>query len=108
MEDSTDVPRAPNPDASPMADEVNLYAALATLPPEQMLGVKALAELLSCSVRTIQRWAKSFQLPPPARIGNKSIWKVKHIHDWVDRLCKRAENEADAEKSRISNYQFRM
>lgn len=87
--------------------EIHRYAALATLPPEQMLTIKALAACLGCSTRTIYRMVKRFELPPPAVIGNKSIWTVRRIRDRIDRLCGAAGKTAAREAARLRNFEFR-
>lgn len=88
-------------------DEVNRYAVFATLPPEQMLDVKALAYCLACSTRTVQRRARSMQLPPPIRMGNKSIWTVGQIRQWIDKLCRKVEAATMQEAARLRNFDFR-
>lgn len=88
-------------------DDVNRYAVLAKLPSDQLVDIKALAKCMACSPRTILRRVNSFQLPPPIRLGNQSIWIVGRIKDWLDKNCKKAEAIANQEVSRLSDYEFR-
>jgi predicted DNA-binding transcriptional regulator AlpA len=87
--------------------EINRYAALAALPPEQMLDLNGLAACLNRSTRSVQRWVHANQLPPPARMGNKDFWFVGRIREWLDRRCKDAEAKASREAARLGNYEFR-
>ena len=97
------------PDKSdiPAPDEVNRYAILAKLPPEHMLTVKGVASCLACSVRTVWRYVHSFQLPPPVRMGNKSIWTVGHLYQWDEKRRRDAEAAANREALRLRDYEFR-
>lgn len=90
-----------------LPDNLNRYAILAALPPEQVLDIKALAHCLSCSSRTIHRRVQYGQLPPPIHMGGQSIWVVGRIRQWISSLCDIAETIAIKEASRLSNFNFR-
>lgn len=91
----------------PLPDEVNRYAILAKLPPEQMLDIKALARCLACSTRTVWRRVYRRQLPPPILMGNTSIWTVGHIRQWFEKLYRTVEAASDREAARLRNFEFR-
>lgn len=52
---------------------------------QQLVGVKQLAEILSVSVRSLQRWDRDGHLPPAIRIGPKSHrrWKIADIETFL-------------------------
>ncbi len=93
--------------ASSSDNDVNRFAVLATLPPEQMLDAKALAHCLDCSTRTVQRRVHRRELPPPITMGKKSIWTVGRIREWIDFWCRKVEAAAYGEAARLRNFEFR-
>ncbi len=53
----------------------------------QLLDKKALAELLGCSSRHIDRLTHSGRLPAPVKLGALVRWSRKTITDWVEAGC---------------------
>lgn len=51
----------------------------------------ALAEYLSCTVRTIDRWRKENYLPAPRYVGGRPRWKLKDIDQWIARQPDKAD-----------------
>ncbi len=52
-----------------------------------LLNVKRVAELLSCSPRTVYRWVDSGLLPQPIRIGGSVRWPEKAVMEWVESMA---------------------
>lgn len=59
------------------------------------------------STRTIQRWVRSGQLPPPFRMGRKRLWMPDQVKEWMARQGKDAEAEAEKERQRLANYSWK-
>ena len=53
----------------------------------QLLSAKALAQLLSISVRTVWRLREDGYLPPSVKIGNSTRWKRTDILRWLELDC---------------------
>lgn len=83
------------------------YAALTNLPAEQLLTTEELAKCCRCSSRTIQRWVRNLQLPAPSTLGNKSIWFVGRIREWIAEKSLEAEKRLTKEVRKLHNYEFR-
>ena len=47
------------------------------------VGAKQLAQLLSCSERTVRTLDARGLLPKPIRIGGSVVWLVDEIRDWL-------------------------
>ncbi len=61
----------------------------------QLLSAKALAKMLSLSVRSIWRLRASGKLPEPVQIGGAVRWRQQDIERWEVMGCpKRKEFEA--------------
>ncbi len=69
--------------------------------------LRDIAEFYGVSGRTIQRWVKSGQLPPPFRMGVKRLWLPEQVKDWMARQSKEAEAEAEKERQRLANYSWK-
>lgn len=53
----------------------------------QLLSAKALARILSTSVRTIWRYAGSGRLPANLKIAGSVRWRQSDIEKWVKMGC---------------------
>lgn len=42
------------------------------------------ADRLRVSVRTVQRWAKKGELPPPIKIGRNAYYSSDTVRDFID------------------------
>lgn len=67
---------------------------LAALPEQAMVDEEWLANAFKVSPRTIRRMVQAHQLPPPIRVGNKSLWIVGRVLDFLDSVAQSAEREA--------------
>lgn len=55
----------------------------------EFLDVKALAEILGFSVRTIWRYADNGTIPPPVLVGSWSVrWRRDAIEKWISQGCR--------------------
>lgn len=52
-----------------------------------LISAKALAELLSVSIRTIRRLCQQNKLPSPVRIGRSPRWSLDVILRWIEEGC---------------------
>ena len=55
--------------------------------PHQLLDVKAVADLLSCSVRHVYRLTDSGKMPARVRLGSLVRWNAVEIQKWVEQGC---------------------
>jgi len=53
----------------------------------ELLGVKAVAELLGCSGRHVYRLADAGRMPRPVRLGALVRWRRGELMDWLARGC---------------------
>ena len=54
-----------------------------------LLDNRAVAALLSCSVRHVERQRDAGKMPPPVRLGRLVRWRRTALDDWVERGCPR-------------------
>ena len=54
----------------------------------ELLDVKAVAELLGCSPRTVYRLADADRMPRPVKLGALVRWRRGEILDWIDGGCR--------------------
>ena len=52
-----------------------------------LLTAKEVAQLLSCSPRTVYRLADSGRIPPPVRLGALVRWSRRALEDWIADGC---------------------
>jgi predicted site-specific integrase-resolvase len=45
---------------------------------------KELAEHFSVSVRTLNRWVASGEIPPPTKIGGRCFWRTLDIENLIN------------------------
>jgi predicted DNA-binding transcriptional regulator AlpA len=62
----------------------------------QLLDVRKVAEMLSCSERTVWRWRDEKLMPEPIVIGRVVRWSFRTIMAWIEAGCPKA---CDAERS---------
>lgn len=66
-----------------------------------LLDVEAVAELLSCSTRTVRRMADSGQMPRPIKLNSLVRWRAHTgdpqtgVHDWLADGCRRCNLKVD-------------
>jgi excisionase family DNA binding protein len=53
----------------------------------ELLNVKAVADLLSCSPRTVYRLADSGSMPQPVRLGSLIRWRRSELFVWLNAGC---------------------
>ena len=63
----------------------------------QLLSAKALAKMLSTSVRSVWRYRSSQALPKPVSVGGSIRWKLSDIILFLDCNCDMQEFEARKE-----------
>lgn len=54
---------------------------------EQLIDVRDVATMLSCSSRTIRRLADSARMPRPVRVGALLRWSRAAIEEWFRDGC---------------------
>jgi len=78
---------------SPAPQTKGVITALATLPGDALLDVKALAGILGKCPKSVERSARRGEFPPGFRLGRKSVWQVKAIRQHFDKLQEKALRE---------------
>jgi excisionase family DNA binding protein len=58
----------------------------------QLLDVKAVAELLGCSVRHVYRLSDAGRMPAPVKLGSLVRWSASAIREWIDQGCPSVRN----------------
>jgi excisionase family DNA binding protein len=53
----------------------------------KLLDVRAVAELLGCSPRTVYRLADAARMPAPIRLGSLVRWSRDAIDEWIRAGC---------------------
>jgi predicted DNA-binding transcriptional regulator AlpA len=62
-----------------------------------LLDVEAVAELLSCSTRTVRRMADAGQMPRPVKLASLCRWRARTgdpqtgVNDWLQAGCPRCD-----------------
>lgn len=65
-----------------------------------LIDAKALAKLLSCSIRSIWRLKSSGKIPTPVRVGASVRWPTETVREWIAMGCPdRATFEATGHNS---------
>jgi excisionase family DNA binding protein len=59
----------------------------ADAPAAQLLDVRAVAQLLACSVRHVFRLAGAGRMPQPVRIGALVRWRRADLDGWLAAGC---------------------
>lgn len=53
--------------------------------PVRPMTKQEVAQRLGVSVRTVEIWCSSGEIPPPAHIGRKPFWHPAEFDKWLDR-----------------------
>ena len=56
-------------------------------PPAKLIDVKAVAELLGCSLRHVYRLSDAGRMPGPVKLGALVRWSAVAIRDWIEHGC---------------------
>jgi len=56
----------------------------AAMPAAELLSVREVAALLSCSPRHVARLSDSRRMPAPIKLGALSRWRTREITNWLD------------------------
>ena len=51
----------------------------------RFLGERRVAEMLGCSLRTLQRWRTKGKGPASTKIGRKVFYELNDLQEWIDR-----------------------
>jgi len=70
-----------------LSTETDAGRIVAAGQPSALLGVKAVAELLDCSVRHVHRLRDGGKMPRPVRLGGLVKWRRAEIEQWVASGC---------------------
>jgi len=66
-----------------------------------LVGIKAVAQLLSVSVRTVYSMDAAGTLGPmPVRAGDRRLWSLTELRRWADAGCLNRERWLDMERRR--------
>jgi predicted DNA-binding transcriptional regulator AlpA len=71
-------PEVTNPETANARDEIIIDG-------RRLLGEHRVAEMLGCSLRTLQRWRKEGKGPPSTKIGRKVYYDLNDLQEWIDR-----------------------
>lgn len=82
-------------------------AAIANMLPDEYVDIRQMAKCFNCSARTVQRYVRHGQLPPPVRFGHRAMWVVKLVREWVEKRSRAVEAEAEKEAHRLRNYSYK-
>lgn len=63
-----------------------------------------MAEVFECSDRTIQRMVERFEIPPPATVAGRKVWRAGKLKAWLAQADDRAEAEALKEVRRLKIF----
>lgn len=55
----------------------------------EMYDVKQLSVILGCSQDTVRRLSESRRMPRSIKIGHLVRWRIKTIHEWIEKGCPR-------------------
>jgi predicted DNA-binding transcriptional regulator AlpA len=74
-------------------------------PLPELIDVKAVAKLLSCSSRSVLRLAASGAMPKPHKLGNLTRWSRREIIEWIAAGCPHVgENQKNVTPQRPDRY----
>jgi len=71
-------PEVTNPATAAAGDEIIIDG-------RRLFGQHRVAEILDCSLRTLQRRRKEGKGPPSTKIGRKVYYELKDLQEWIDR-----------------------
>lgn len=69
--------------------------------------LKDIAGYYAVSLRTVQRWVRAGEFPPPFKLGRMRVWMPQLVREWMVRQGTEAEAEAEKERQRLANYSWR-
>lgn len=52
-----------------------------------LLGVEAVAQMLSCSVRHVYRLSDAGRMPRPVKVGTCVRWRRDELRQWINEGC---------------------
>jgi len=67
---------------------------------DELLGLDDVAAKFGKSTRAVQRMVSNGQLPPPIKVGNRSLWPAAQITEHLARRARAASDRAEAERRR--------
>ena len=67
-----------NPETANARDEIIIDG-------RRLYGEHRVAEMLGCSLRTLQRWRMEGKGPPSTKIGRKVFYELNDLQEWIDR-----------------------
>lgn len=99
---TADDDQAPKPQGDEATAAAGVLDELARLPEKAILNEAALALALHVAPRTLRRMVNRWQLPPPVRLGGRSVWFAGRVLAHIEAAAIRAEKDAekDARKFR--------
>ena len=71
-------PEATAPATAGAGDEINIDG-------RRFVSERRVAEMLGCSVRTLQRERKKGKGPPSTKIGRRVYYELNDLQEWIDR-----------------------
>lgn len=71
-------PEVTNPETANARDEIIIDG-------RRLLSERRVAEMLGCSVRTLQRDRKEGKGPPSTKIGRRVFYELNDLQEWIDR-----------------------
>ena len=84
-----------------------VVTGLSRLPREAHIDIRAFAEVLGCSIRSVERAIRRGELPPPFRLLGKRTWLAGVITDHLAERQRRVlqiSARRDAARARADGY----
>jgi excisionase family DNA binding protein len=67
-------------------------------PPAELLDVRAVADMLGISVRTVYRLSDAGRIPAPVKLGALVRWPRRAVLDWIAAGCPAVRTVGRAER----------
>lgn len=84
--------------------KTGIITTLAKLPKEALLDEKAMAKAFNVCGKTIRRMTARYELPPPIRVGGRSLWIAGRVISWIEANAERLEKDAMKAVEKIRRY----
>lgn len=80
-----------------------VIVGLADLPASAMLTASGLAKALCVCERSVTRLVARGELPSPISMGNKKVWLVGRVLDFISKRMEQAERSQEIQAARLRN-----
>jgi predicted DNA-binding transcriptional regulator AlpA len=87
-------------------EHAGIIGGLAALPEKALVPERELAAIFYVSQRTIQRMVGRNELPPPVRLGGKSMWIVGRVLAHIEGTAENAERVVRRAQDKLAKQQL--